>query len=192
MTTHCPPSAPITKKLAPGSNGTKRLLEKYGTALVCVRYRANGGTRFTTVEIVVDSQASRPRRAPGNAEVPPPEPQQARRPEPEPLAPHVEMPPPPAVTYVRVPSLEMGWNPRVVNARLRSLGATWDPLLNAWAMPTTVAARVGLTRWSCEPPKNWPGRNEAPGELPRVLSGTRSAAEGPPVEEPWPDVAREQ
>lgn len=47
----------IIKKLAPGEAGTKRLSQRYGTDLVCVRYRQDreARRRYTTVEIVVDS-----------------------------------------------------------------------------------------------------------------------------------------
>lgn len=54
-------SSIVRKKLAPGSPGTRRLQERYGTALVCVRYReaesADGQSlRLTTVELVVDER----------------------------------------------------------------------------------------------------------------------------------------
>ncbi|MDB5813622.1 MAG: hypothetical protein JWN23_739 [Rhodocyclales bacterium] len=48
----------IVKKLLPGQSGTKRLLERFGKQLLCVRYRlsANGRKRLTTVEIVVSER----------------------------------------------------------------------------------------------------------------------------------------
>ncbi|HEX5802247.1 MAG TPA: hypothetical protein VFY24_04440 [Azospira sp.] len=54
------------KRLKPGAPGTKRLLERYGSALVCVRYRLDGesGRRFTTIEIAVEE-----RPAPANRDV---------------------------------------------------------------------------------------------------------------------------
>ena len=47
----------IIKKLAPGDAGTKRLSQRFGKDLVCVRYRQDrdGDRRYTTVEVVVDS-----------------------------------------------------------------------------------------------------------------------------------------
>ena len=53
----------VTKRMAPGTAGTRRLAERFGESLVCVRYRENParGVRYTTVEIVVDQ---RPFRAP--------------------------------------------------------------------------------------------------------------------------------
>lgn len=45
-------------RLKPGSPGTRRLLQRYGTDLLCVRYRVDHATgkRFTTVEQVVDER----------------------------------------------------------------------------------------------------------------------------------------
>jgi len=50
MKTHC--------HLKPGQKGTRRLLEKYGDSLLCVRYRydENRGVRLKTVEIVVEEK----------------------------------------------------------------------------------------------------------------------------------------
>ena len=46
----------ITKKLGPDQAGAKKLAQRYGENLVCVRYRQDAptGRRYTTVEIVVD------------------------------------------------------------------------------------------------------------------------------------------
>jgi hypothetical protein len=48
--------------LKPGQKGTKRLVEQYGDALLCVRYRydAKRGIRLKTVEIVVEEKSSIP------------------------------------------------------------------------------------------------------------------------------------
>ena len=47
--------------LKPGQKGTKRLVEKYGDSLLCVRYRYDEirGIRLKTVEIVVEEKALR-------------------------------------------------------------------------------------------------------------------------------------
>lgn len=44
--------------LKPGQKGTKRLVEKYGDALFCVRYRLDKarGIRLKTVEIIVEQK----------------------------------------------------------------------------------------------------------------------------------------
>ena len=57
----------VIKKLSPGMPGTRRLLERYGAALVCVRYREveapDGTRRLTTIELVVDEREGKPRDA---------------------------------------------------------------------------------------------------------------------------------
>ncbi|MBI5920808.1 MAG: hypothetical protein HY847_04060 [Betaproteobacteria bacterium] len=55
-------AAAVTKKLAAGAAGTRRLLARFGAALVCVRYRgaAAGTRRYTTVELVVDERPGKP------------------------------------------------------------------------------------------------------------------------------------
>ena len=50
--------------LKPGQNGTKRLTEQYGKALLCVRYRFDEtrGMKIKTVELIVDERPlTRPR-----------------------------------------------------------------------------------------------------------------------------------
>ena len=69
---HTPPApgrakGTVIKKLSPGMPGTRRLLERYGAALVCVRYREveapDGTRRLTTIELVVDERQGKPRDA---------------------------------------------------------------------------------------------------------------------------------
>lgn len=44
--------------LKPGQDGTKRLVEQYGDALLCVRYRFDEvrGVKLKTVEIIIDEK----------------------------------------------------------------------------------------------------------------------------------------
>ena len=48
--------------LKPGQKGTKRLVEKYGDKLLCVRYRYDKlrGVRLKTVEIIVEEKPDTP------------------------------------------------------------------------------------------------------------------------------------
>jgi hypothetical protein len=50
--------------LAPGQNGTKKLLARYGERLVCVRYRydATRKVRHKTVELIVETTPWNPRQ----------------------------------------------------------------------------------------------------------------------------------
>jgi hypothetical protein len=52
--------------LKPGRNGTKRLVDKYGEALICVRYRYDEirGVRLKTAEIIVEEKGRYPFTAP--------------------------------------------------------------------------------------------------------------------------------
>ncbi|BDV42288.1 hypothetical protein GURASL_12110 [Geotalea uraniireducens] len=47
--------------LKPGQKGTQRLVEQYGDALLCVRYRcdAKRGVRLKTVELIVEERPAR-------------------------------------------------------------------------------------------------------------------------------------
>jgi hypothetical protein len=49
----------VLQTLGPQQTGAIKLARRYGDALVCVRYRgsANGGHRYTTVELIVDCMA---------------------------------------------------------------------------------------------------------------------------------------
>ncbi len=50
--------------LAPGQNGTKKLLARYGERLVCVRYRYDAArkVRHKTVELIVETTPWSPRQ----------------------------------------------------------------------------------------------------------------------------------
>ena len=54
------------RTLAPGQKGTKKLLNRYGPQLLCVRYRYDEQLRkrFTTVEIIVEESAWSPPEPP--------------------------------------------------------------------------------------------------------------------------------
>lgn len=54
--------ARVVKKLPHGAPGTKRLAERFGDRLLCVRYRVDAQTqrRYTTVELLVDVASCRP------------------------------------------------------------------------------------------------------------------------------------
>lgn len=51
----------VTRCIRPGAPGTRKLLLKYGTDLVCVRYREtiDGRMRATTVELVIDRRPTK-------------------------------------------------------------------------------------------------------------------------------------
>ena len=57
-----PHRLPIKLNLRPGDNGTKRLMQKYGENLVCVRYRYDkeNGKRYKTVELIEEISSVKP------------------------------------------------------------------------------------------------------------------------------------
>lgn len=58
------PDSRVIKKLKPGVPGTLKLLDRYGTDLVCVRYRESpcGKYRHTTIEIIIDTRETQATR----------------------------------------------------------------------------------------------------------------------------------
>ena len=52
------------KRLRPGAPGTKRLVERFGAALLCVRYRHDPqrNCRLTTVELIVEERPEKPEK----------------------------------------------------------------------------------------------------------------------------------
>ena len=108
----------IRLRLKPGQNGTRKLLQKYGDRLICVRYRYDERTqkRYKTVELVVD-------------EVP------------------WQQGPPSGRTkrdkysgvYVRIRYEEVALREKVNTA-----GARWDPDRLLWLMPFNMAVELGL------------------------------------------------
>ncbi|MBL0730743.1 hypothetical protein [Piscinibacter sp. HJYY11] len=54
----------VTKKYAPSQPGARKLAQRYGAHLVCVRHRQNleGTIRYTTVELLVEQMPITPRK----------------------------------------------------------------------------------------------------------------------------------
>ena len=59
-------AARVIKKLAPGERGSVKLVRRYGSALLCVRYRESltKGERYTTVELIVSRRPLQPHQEP--------------------------------------------------------------------------------------------------------------------------------
>ncbi len=107
--------------LRPGQEGTQKLQEEFGEALVCVRYRYDGESsrRIKTVEIIVDeSEWERP----------------------APKAPVDEKGP--HQVDVRIPIMRED-----LVSTLRRKHAEYDEETKEWRIPYTVAVRMGLRRY---------------------------------------------
>jgi hypothetical protein len=106
--------------LRPGDKGTKRMVERFGERLICVRYRYDSvrKMRYKTVELIVEEAPWNP-RAEIASESPPPR--------------------PPALVGVRVDFLETELRHTVKDA-----GGGWDPARKLWILPLRTARKLGL------------------------------------------------
>jgi hypothetical protein len=111
--------------LRPGDRGTRSHLEKYGEALVAVRYRYDERSlrRYTTVELVVDEARWVPERCISDPD--------------------------------RLVGLRIGYEETELRARLRGVQARWDPSRKLWWLRLAVVVQLSLEEriaaW--EPPR---------------------------------------
>ena len=102
--------------LAPGQNGTKKLVVQYGERLVCVRYRydAQRKIRHKTVELIVETTPWTPRA------------RNARRDLNE-------------MVYVRI-----GFNESELREKVKAAGAIWRTRFKLWEMDWRTVRELGL------------------------------------------------
>ena len=113
----------VTKKRVAGSPGTRRLVEKYGAALVCVRYRVDrhAGKRYKTVELIIDELPAL-RGSPGRRRGP----DEANRRD-------------SGDVLVRIDFAEME-----LRARIKAAGGQWISAQKLWRIAYPNAVRVGV------------------------------------------------
>ena len=101
----------------PGQPGTRKLVQRFGERLVCVRYRydAQKNCRYKTVELIVETVLWRPRI------------RRARRCDEEMIA-------------VRIAYAETE-----LRERAKRLGAIWRPQQRLWEMRWLDAKRLGIS-----------------------------------------------
>ncbi len=102
--------------LKPGQKGTKRLVEQYGDALVCVRYRydAKAQKQYKTVEIIVSESEWTP--------------------------------PPAKYPDGELVHLKIGINETVLQAQARAVGGRWDKDQRVWFVPYGCIAGTKLEK----------------------------------------------
>jgi hypothetical protein len=104
--------------LRPGERGTKKLLDRYGSRLLCVRYRYDEkrAMRYTTVELIVAQSPwfprARPRKRPPSSD---------------------------EMVLVRV-----AYDQAALRAKLKAIGAIWRPRHRLWELPWGAAQALGL------------------------------------------------
>ena len=107
----------VRATLRPGQKGTRKLVERYGARLVCVRYLYDPQAcrRHTTVELIVDSAAWKPNK------------RNARRRDDD-------------IVAVRIAYHETG-----LRERAKRLGAVWRAAQKLWEIRWSDARRLGIT-----------------------------------------------
>jgi hypothetical protein len=102
--------------LKPGQKGTKKLVQQYGDALICVRYRydANKQKQYKTVEIIVsESEWTPPSAKYSDGELVP---------------------------------LKIGLNETALQSQARAVGGRWDKELRVWIVPYGCIAGTKLEK----------------------------------------------
>lgn len=102
------------KKLRPGQDGTKSLLDKYGEQLLCVRYRYDEERqlRHTTVELIVATVPWRPA--------------------------------PKTVTLEAIVGVQVGLPETELQRKVKQAGGKWNRALRLWELRYDQAIALGL------------------------------------------------
>lgn len=116
----------------PGQRGTRKLVARYGERLVCVRYRydAASGTRYKTVELIVDHAAWTP---------PPPHPHM--------LKPRIEVDNLGDLEATSLPQkvgVKVFFRENDLRQRVKAAGGLWSKDEKLWHLPYRTAVSLGL------------------------------------------------
>ena len=102
------------KKLLPGMDGTKKLVDRYGDKLVCVRYRMDDkrNRKVKTVELIIDesSLSTDASKIPMN----------------------------------RIMSLDVKHDEALLGRAIKSVGGSWNQKEGAWELPYKQVLALGL------------------------------------------------
>lgn len=105
-----------TKKLLPGQPGTKKLLEKYGDKLFCVRYRydAEQKLKFKTIELIIDQS-------------------------------HWDKSPAVSPQGNKIMFIRIGFGETNLQRTVKSAGGNWNRIKKLWELPYREVIALGLT-----------------------------------------------
>jgi hypothetical protein len=108
--------------LRPGAKGTRKLVQKFGEQLLCVRYRYDHleQVRYKAVELVIERVSWKPGQRPRQDGKSPP----GR---------------PPVLVGVRI-----RFDETELRERVKAAGARWSPERRVWIMPLGLARRLRL------------------------------------------------
>ena len=106
--------------LRPGQRGTKKLVQRFGDRLICVRYRYDGSQRkrFTTVELIVEEAPWHPVTPSGTC------------------LPSAD---PPQRVAVRI-----GYSEQALREHVKAAGGRWDADKRLWQLSLGRVRALGL------------------------------------------------
>lgn len=112
----------------PGEKGTRKLVEKYGERLICIRYRYDPARRkrLKTVELVIAEEDWLP---------PEPHPQELK---PAGLG--------PKPFYTRRVGIRLAYDEVDLRRQVKAVGGMWDPAERLWFVPEEYVRRLGLVQ----------------------------------------------
>jgi hypothetical protein len=135
------------KTLRPGHKGTKELVARYGTSLLCVRYRFDDLTRerVKTVELIIQRRSAEPTLPPlpVRTAAPPADRTAASRARVALRTARGRAPLPRRRSAQRV-ALRIHWGETDLRQRIKSAGGWWDPHRRLWLLRRDHAERLGL------------------------------------------------
>lgn len=104
----------IRRILQPGQPGTKKLFDKYGDNLICVRYRYDDEqqTMFKTIEIVVDRKPWQPQTKKN--------------------------------LHAQMMSLRIAYNETEARKQVKAAGGKWDPTQQVWLLCYEKVIELGM------------------------------------------------
>lgn len=112
----------------PGEKGTRKLVEKYGERLICIRYRYDPARRkrLKTVELIIAEEDWQP---------PEPHPQELK---PAGLG--------PTTFYTRRVGIRLAYDEVDLRRQVKAVGGMWDPAERLWFVPEEYVRRLGLVQ----------------------------------------------
>ena len=104
----------VYRKIARGKSGTKKLIERYGDALVCVRYRYDTDRkRMTkTVELKIDDRPWEPKRS--------------------------------RIPRNKIVAIRIDYREMELRLAVKSAGGQWDPERKCWLLAYREVLALGL------------------------------------------------
>ncbi len=104
--------------LKPGENGTKKLVEKYGDRLICVRYRYDEERkrRYKTIELVLEDKEWHPK----------------------------EESPPQAHKATEMLGIRVDYLEKELQAQVKQAGGIWRPRYKLWELSYVKIVELGL------------------------------------------------